>query len=208
MRGPGVKALYWLGSLFLFASSALCDGPCSIDFPHDANPTNIADEDICNFHQVDADAYRGGRPRPGAYAKLAELGIRTIVSLEETEHAEKERAILEDLNRTLPPEKRIDFIAFPINTSQITLTGLSDQQVRSLFDRLQNARKPVFIHCYLGKDRTGGIVALYRMLRQEESYRQAYDEALHYKFDRLDFGLKRTLDRYKDPTKLKSLPRP
>jgi tyrosine-protein phosphatase SIW14 len=197
-----------LGVLLLVACPALGQGPCRLDFPHDSNPTPIVDEDICNFHQVDADLYRGGRPRPSAYAKLAKLGIRTIVNLEEPEYAEREKSVLDELNATLKPEQRIEFISFPIDQIEIAATGVPHERLQDLFQQIKKAQKPIFIHCYHGKDRTGAIVALYRMLRQEKSYEEATDEAFHYRLSRRDVGMQNTIDRYKNPKKLKSLPRP
>ncbi len=203
------KSAWWLSvCLLLFASPALAQGPCEPDFPHDSNPTKITDEDVCNFHQVDRDVYRGGRPRPSAYPKLVELGIHTIINLEETKYAERERAIVEDLSKKLAPDLGIDFVSSPINELQTARTGVSDPQLKDLFQKIHDARKPIFIHCYHGKDRTGAIVALYRVWRGENSFQNAYDEALHYRFSQYDFGLKRTLHRYENPQKLHTLPAP
>jgi protein tyrosine/serine phosphatase len=179
--------------------------PCAVDFPHDANPTTITDDYICNFHQVDAQLYRGARPESNAYLKLQQLGIRTIIDLEEEDHAEQERNVLAHFNASFRTEDRIDFISFPITQAQIYRTGVSEEQAQRLFHLIQGARKPVFIHCYYGRDRTGAIVALYRMAHEGVPYSQAYAEALHYKFSPEDLGLMRTLDRYKNPKKLASL---
>jgi protein tyrosine/serine phosphatase len=197
-----------LGASLLLALPALGQGPCNLDFPHDSNPTPIIDEDICNFHQVDADLYRGGRPRPRAYAKLVLLGIRTIINLEEPEYAEREKSVLDKLNATLKPEQRINFISFPIDLRAIATTGVPHERLQDLFQQIKKAQKPIFIHCYHGKDRAGAIVALYRMRRQEKSYEEATDEAFHYRLSRHEVGMQNTIDRYKNPQKLKSLPRP
>jgi len=197
-----------LGVWLLLAWPAVGQGPCSLDFPHDANPTPIVDADICNFHQVDADLYRGGRPQPSAYAKLVELGIRTIINLEEPEYAEREKSVLDELNATLKPEQRINLISFPIGLKEIAVAGVPDERVKELFQQMQAAQKPIFLHCYHGKDRTGAIVAIYRMRRREKSYDEAYEEAHHYRFNRSEFGLRRTIDRYESAKKLQSLPRP
>lgn len=70
---------------------------------------------------------------------------------------------------------------------------------------IQSARKPAFVHCYYGRDRTGAVIALYRMLFNEMSYHEALDEALHYKFSSENSGLKRTVHHYKNPQRLESL---
>src|SRR5271157_4118059 len=51
-------------------------------YPRAGNPSRITEKDIPNFHQVDADLFRGGHPDCNGYAKLAALGIRTIVDLQ------------------------------------------------------------------------------------------------------------------------------
>jgi len=208
MTAPFRRIIRGLGVFALLISPALCRGQCRLSFPHDSNPTTINDDDICNFHQVDRDAYRGGRPRPSAYAKLAALGIRTIVNLEESKHANQERAAIEDLNRKLTPERRINFISFPINNTEINVPGVDAARTQALFQQIRDAPKPIFIHCYYGKDRTGAVLVLYRLARNEMSFEGAYQEAMHYRFDRLDMGLKRMIERYRDPVILKSVPQP
>src|SRR5438876_8284194 len=49
--------------------------------PRDCNPTSITSKEICNFHKVDNDLYRGGRPTCLGLAKLEALGIRTFIDL-------------------------------------------------------------------------------------------------------------------------------
>jgi protein tyrosine/serine phosphatase len=191
-------------------------GKRSKHFPHDCNPTRIADKDIANFHQVDADLYRGGRPAYGkdVYLKLAELGIRTIVNLE-TGEANKEEAEVKRVNQVLSDRHlpQIKFIHFPISPfPQVFLTGVSDKGehgIPHLFAELQQAPKPIFLHCERGKDRTGAIVALYRMRRHELPFDRAYQEALHYRFNEsLDGGLIKTIRRYQDSKRLADLPDP
>jgi len=188
-------------------------GRRSKPFPHDCNPTRIKDEDIENFHLVDTDLYRGGRPayRQDVYLELAELGIRTIVNLE-TGEAKKEEAEVNRVNQVLSDRHspQIKFIQFPISPfPQVFLTGVSDRGIRHLFEELQQAPKPVFLHCAQGKDRTGAIVALYRMRRHELLFDRAYQEALYYRFNESsDGGLIKTIRRYQDPKRFDDLPDP
>ena len=181
---------------------------CAYDFPLDSNPTLISGDDICNFHQVDAQIYRGGRPRPTAFPKLVGIGIRTIIDLEGEESAAKEKKKVNELNLRLPPNKRIRFLSLPISPEQIEVTGIPTGQLKELFEQIRDTQKPIFIHCYHGKDRTGAVVAIYRMLMGQKSFDDAYKEAYHYGFSREDHGLSRTVDSYKSRKKLLSLPRP
>jgi protein tyrosine/serine phosphatase len=185
--------------------------PGSSRFPHDCNPTAITDQDIQNFHLVDADLYRGGRPanREEVYRKLAELGVRTVVNLETTE-VETERAQIDRLNQGR--SEQIQFISFRINPfPEVLLTGIpdkGDKGIICLFKRLQDAPKPVFVHCREGKDRTGTVVLLYRIKRKEVTFEVARKEALWYGFnERWDRGLNKTIERYQGG-RLADLPDP
>lgn len=227
------RTLRWLGTFIILASPVLWKGKCACGFAQESKPAEITDNgqcpdkypddcsatkismknDICNFHKVDQDVYRGARPRRSdAYSRLAELGIRTIVNLEGSKEAAREKAQIDQLNQTLVLRHKpsIDFISFPINSiTQIPLTGVSDQKIGFLFQQIQEAKKPIFIHCEHGKDRTGAVVVLYRIKRKELTFDQAYKEALYYRFNKwLDRGLKSTINRYKNQEKLNSLPAP
>lgn len=46
--------------------------------------------------------------------------------------------------------------------------------------RCEKAGKPVLVHCAAGAQRTGGVVAAYRMLVQKKSPEEAYEELLIY----------------------------
>lgn len=203
-----LRSIRLLGAVLVLGGVALGQEPCALDFPHDSNPTRIVDTDICNFHQVDDELYRGGRPRATAFPKLVDLGIRTVIDLEQTENAERERIAVGELNQQVPPDQRIDFISFPITPAEMERDGVTHERMRELFQRIQNARRPIFIHCYHGKDRTGAVVALYRMRRHQKTYDEAYEEARRYLFGRGDLGLRKTVDRYEPAKKLLTLPRP
>ena len=197
-----------LVEILVFALVGSASDYCAYNFPLDSNPTPIVSDDVCNFHQVDAQLYRGGRPRPNAYPKLVEIGIRTIISLEESEFAEDERRAIDTLNLKLPPEKQIQFLSFPIGPAEIDTKGVSDERLKVLFSQIRYVQRPIFMHCYHGKDRTGMVVVLYRLLMNQKSLPEAYEEAFRYRFSREDYGLSRTIDRYKSPKKLKALPHP
>ena len=46
--------------------------------------------------------------------------------------------------------------------------------------RCEKAGKPVLVHCAAGAQRTGGVVAAYRMLVQKKTPEEAYQELLEY----------------------------
>ncbi len=173
-------------------------------FHPECNPTTITQEEIRNFHQVDADLYRGAHPSCGGYAKLAALGIRTIIDLQ----GGSERKMNNCMAKAKPDAPPFHFIPFNINLFQTTFTGVPNKKLDRLFGLMAAAPKPIFISCKFGEDRTGVIVALYRMKRGEMPYAEARQEALYYGFATSLCGLNRTFKRYRDPRALDALPPP
>jgi uncharacterized protein (TIGR01244 family) len=131
---------------------------------------NRAYSELPNFHQVNENLYRGAQPQRGGLKKLSELGIKTVINLrgasEETleEQAEAETAGMRYFN--------------------IPMSGLgrpTDEQVEralAVIDARENW--PVFVHCQRGADRTGVIIAVYRILRDRWTAEQAIDEAKRF----------------------------
>src|SRR6266513_584399 len=74
----------------------------------------------------------------------------------------------------------IRFIRIKISVPRIYSTGVSDKQLRDLFSAVKASPKPIFVSCSLGRDRTGMVVALYRMKRGEMSFDEAWQEAVYY----------------------------
>ena len=169
--------------------------------PRDCNPTSITPAEICDFHKVDSELYRGGRPTCAGLAKLEGLGVRTFIDLggaaAAIRHCKAEAA-----------SRGMHFIRFKISLLQILFMGVTDRQLRDLFATIQDAPKPIYVSCSLGRDRTGMVVALYRMRRGEMSFAEARREAIHYGYRPRFRGLRVALNRYRDASKVRQLPAP
>ena len=123
--------------------------------------------DIPNFYQVDYALYRGGQPNQSGLNELKSLRIRTIVSLRgENEELFQEKAHVEALG--------MNFYNLPMSVYKKP----SDEQIlRFLEIVLNKENQPVFVHCESGRDRTGAIVAMYRVVVCGLTIKQAYKEA-------------------------------
>ena len=73
----------------------------------------------------------------------------------------------------------------------------TDEQVERAMAVI-NAREnwPVFVHCQRGADRTGVIVAVYRILRDQWTAEQAIDEAKRLGMARVQFRKKGYISDY------------
>jgi protein tyrosine/serine phosphatase len=99
--------------------------------------------------------------------------VRTIVNLRdveakvEEEEGEARSLGMRFVNIPLSPHQRISMAAVKQFLSVVTNPSM----------------QPVFVHCKAGKDRTGAMIAIFRMDRQGWSPKQAYEEMVSMGFD-------------------------
>jgi protein tyrosine/serine phosphatase len=108
---------------------------------------------IANFHKVNDSVYRGAQPDDDAFSRLAGIGVKTVIDLRGAEHSEaKEKALVEAAG--------MRYVSIPMRGMRTP----SNQQISSAL-RLMNdvSAGPVFVHCERGADRTGAVVACYRI---------------------------------------------
>lgn len=104
--------------------------------------------------------YRSGQvSRHLIESQLKEHGIQVVVDLmgDDPDNREQpfERAVIERLG--------VELVKCPLIGDG---TGDPDEYVRAIraIDAARRADRPVLVHCYAGSQRTGGVVALYRLL--------------------------------------------
>lgn len=106
---------------------------------------------IPNFHKVAPTLYRGAQPDVCGFAELDRIGIHTVVNLRRF-HSDLE--MLESYT--------FGYYEIPIDTWHVT----RDEAVQFLRIATGERMIPVFVHCAHGSDRTGTMVALYRICVQ------------------------------------------
>jgi protein tyrosine/serine phosphatase len=126
----------------------------------------MATDIVSNFHRVNDSLYRGGQPDAQSLAALGALPVRTIVSLRwRKQRIESERALAENLG--------LRFVSIPLNYWTLP----SDASVQAFLKVMDDeSNHPVYIHCFHGADRTGVLVAMYRILREHWTLHEAYNE--------------------------------
>jgi tyrosine-protein phosphatase SIW14 len=125
-----------------------------------------------NFFQVSPVVYRGGRPDEPGIAALTKLGVKTIIDLEDDDNAVKtERGWAEAAGVTFIHE-RMNGLEKP-----------NDKEVDDILAKMNDpALQPVFVHCMEGVDRTGLIIALYRVIDENWAPKDAHDEMMKHGF--------------------------
>ena len=102
---------------------------------------------------VDGLIYRGSRPEASEYDAIKKQ-FAQVISLEGAAEDEKEALALDPVR----------LFAFPISTWEIYVSGITQPQLQGILHAIQTARMPLLVHCEHGQDRTGLVIAAYRVV--------------------------------------------
>ncbi len=134
---------------------------------------------IPNFHQVNEHVYRGGQPEPAAWQSLAKMGVRTVIDLRrEDEHSSAAEGAAVGAAGMM-------YINIPMKG----VVAPTNEQISKALAAL-NSTDPVFIHCKKGADRTGAVIACYRIAHDGWQPPQALQEAKSLGMGSFQLGLK------------------
>ncbi len=159
-----------------------------LTLPARAGAAATAIAGIPNFHQVDERIYRGGQPAARSWAGLASLGVKTVIDLRRpVEHSTAAESLA-------VRAAGMRYVNFPMD-GFATPTAAQLAVPLALID----GAGPVFIHCKLGCDRTGTLVAAYRISRQGWENRRALAEARSMGLHWYENGMKRFIAAYRAP---------
>lgn len=129
---------------------------------------------------------RSGRPQAGDYEYIRDT-FHTVISLE---------GLKEDAKEIVPVRPAL-LISRPISFWEIYVTGIKQIALYEILQQIALSGGPCLVHCQHGEDRTGLIVATYRVTRCGWTKDVAWAEALRFGYRaRLNFGLNRTWDKF------------
>jgi protein tyrosine/serine phosphatase len=114
-----------------------------------------------NLHKLNDGLYRGAQPTAEGIRELEKLGVKTIVCLR-ANHSDQD----------ILGNAKIALVHIPIKTWD----PKDEHVVRFLKIVTDKNRRPVFVHCQHGADRTGTMCAIYRMAVDGWTKQQAIDE--------------------------------
>ncbi len=135
---------------------------------------------VPNFHRVDDHLYRGAQPNAAGFQSLAHLGVRTVVDLRDAgKRAEWEKNLVRAAG--------MRYVNIPLSGIEAP-SPAKVQAILALFE--DSSVSPLFIHCRQGADRTGTLVACYRIEHDGWQNRKALQEAHSMGMHWFEFAMK------------------
>ncbi len=119
-------------------------------------------EGVPNFGQVSPEIFRGAQPSEEGFNALAKMGVAIVINLRSDRDSEREQVT----------KLGMQYVAIPSRCSHMN----HDDIAKFLSILRENPDKKIFVHCQLGVDRAGMMIAAYRIAVQgwtaEESRRE------------------------------------
>jgi protein tyrosine phosphatase (PTP) superfamily phosphohydrolase (DUF442 family) len=128
--------------------------------------------------------FRSAQPDPGELRAAQERGVRTVVVLRSSVPAQE---------RDAAARLGLELVHVPMDGSQMPSIEEVDRALAVLLDP---AKRPVLVHCAHGEERTGAVIAAYRVVSEGWDPAAAEKEALDLGFGFDD--LRDFLVRYRD----------
>lgn len=153
-------------SLCFLAAWCLVLMGCAVVMP------GIPDVPIVNYQQVEPGFFRGAQPDAAGLKYLYSIGIKTIIDINNSESAEAPEA-------SLARVYGIDFVYIPLSGFWAPSDGDTSKIQSILADK---SKRPIYIHCKHGEDRTGLMVGIYRVEVEHWVPVMAHDEMLIHGF--------------------------
>ncbi len=131
---------------------------------------------IRNAGKINEHLYRGAQPKEQGLAELKKLGVTAVVDLRG-----------ENQGKTAWERKHVESLG--MRFIHIPVSGWSppaDKQAGEFLSIFRDdPNQKIFVHCWLGDDRTGVFVAIYRMAIEKQPPAQALKEMYYFGFNGL-----------------------
>jgi protein tyrosine/serine phosphatase len=171
-QNPTLAWLASLTSLCLLTTYAVAQKDASATDPKHSHPS--PDTSIHRFAEIDADIYKGSKPRTDAdYRFLQSKNVKTIINI-------KFFPWLYRFEKKKAEKYGMKVIPVTINASPI---APSETHVRQILCLLADKRlRPIYFHCDVGRDRTTLIATLYEIYFRGMAAEDAWREMKHFGF--------------------------
>ncbi len=114
------------------------------------------------------------------------LGVKSVINLRTTNDVWKEE-------QTVATAASMAYTNIPLHR----MSAPTDAQVARVLTAISNMPAPVFVHCRLGRDRTGTIIACYRIRQDGGANSMALKEAKVYGISCYQIRMRNYVKRFK-----------
>lgn len=141
----------------------------------------VASEALEKWYQLDEQVYRSEQPTRRGFVEIRDRGIRTIVNLR---NRHSDAKLTEGLG--------LHLVEVPM-----TAPFLKQRDLVAALKAIREAPKPVLFHCHHGADRVGAVAAMYRIVFQGWTKKEAIEELRQggYGFHRIYVNIPRLIRR-------------
>ncbi len=113
-----------------------------------------------NLYKISDDVYRSEQPNKNEFERLEDYGIKTVLNF---------RRLKENSRKAKGTQLQLERL--PLRAAEI-----DEEDIINALQIINNAEKPILIHCWHGSDRTGVVSAAYRIVFDNWSKEQAIKE--------------------------------
>ena len=126
----------------------------------------ISNAEFSNLYLITDDLLRSEQPSEKGFKSLRQQGVKSILNLRSSHGNEKLTKNFQLYRIKMIPEK------------------ITEKQLMEALRIIKNADKPILIHCARGADRTGAVVAMYRIVFEGWEKEKALKEMIEggYRF--------------------------
>ncbi len=113
-----------------------------------------------NMYMVDTGVYRAAQPEANGFTELEQMGIKEVLNLRRFNHN----------------DKSAEKTGLTFHHIRMWASNCDWDKAVEALRIIKNRKGPILIHCKHGADRTGLVIALYRIVFQNWSKDDAIDE--------------------------------
>ena len=159
---------------FIFFACIACasDQPATHAAPNHTSARRLTVIGVSNFGEVTPNLFRGGQPKLAGYDNLKRMGVDIVVDLRISGEGNEKKDVTKAGMKFVPLRWHCMY---------------PHDEVFAKFLKLlrDNPGKKIFVHCRYGDDRTGMMIAAYRMADEGWTPSEARKEMQKFGFHRL-----------------------